>query len=257
MSARVRVQPDAAQGLVERAVAGQERIARAGVQPDRRRSEQPRMTARSADHVMAREVLPIVERAWRGLAAGLPERRRVCPDGAEPVGVQPGDVQRPEAAHADAADGHALRVGRQLLHRSRDHLVEHVARPLRAAPVVPVAVVAAVGEHHRGRAVPQRAQRLEELVVDVRVLPLVATAVQEHQQRPAFGGAVGLHERHRQAPVREAALDRDVPQLRPARVDREDVVGNDRPRRRRTHQHRSDTPPHQCPRSGSNRRVTG
>jgi hypothetical protein len=42
--------------------------------------------------------------------------------------------------------------------------------------------------------------------------------------------------------VREAALDRDVPHVRTARVDREDVVDDDRAERRRRKQDDTDGP---------------
>jgi hypothetical protein len=109
-----------------------------------------------------------------------------------------------------------------------DDLIDHGARPLRAAPVVPVAVVAAVREDHGRRLVSLRGKRPEEGVVDVRVLALVAAAVQEHQQRPALRGAGRLHEGHAERPVGEAALDRDVAQLGAAGVQREDVADHDR-----------------------------
>ena len=81
---------------------------------------------------------------------------RVAADRAEAPGVQAGDVVGAVTAHRDAADRDAARVGVQLADRPRDHLVDDVVAPAAVAAVVPVGVVAAVGEDH-GRARAGRA----------------------------------------------------------------------------------------------------
>ena len=133
-----------------------ERIVSADVDPDGYAVDAARSCR--AEDVVAREVLGVVERAGRRLAAAGPECRRVCTDRAEPPRPQPPDVERAEAAHRDAADRDAQGVGVCALQGRGDRLSRHRRSPRAVMPVAPVAVLAAVGRAAR----PALASRVRE-----------------------------------------------------------------------------------------------
>jgi len=108
----------------------------------------------------------------------------VAADGAEPPRVQQGQVIGAEAAHRDAADRHEMRIGPEAPFHRRDHLPHHVPAPVAFGAVVPVAVVAAVGESHDGRLAPQLRQSFEHRLVADESLVRAAAAVEEDEQRP-------------------------------------------------------------------------
>jgi len=123
-------------------VGGQERIVVTVVEPHR----EPSQRGDSSEDVVARVVRRVVEGAGRARAATRPDGCRMSADGAELAGSQAREVKSAVAAHRNATDRdlpfrveEVLRVG--------DHVVEHERSPLAVAPVVPVAVVAAVREH--------------------------------------------------------------------------------------------------------------
>ena len=131
-----------------------ERIVAADVDPDRRRS-----AVRPAEEVVTPEVLRVVERARRSLAAGSPERGRMAADGAEARRVQPREVERAEAAHRDAADRDPVGVGAEAFQRRRNRLADDVLAPAAVAAIVVVAVVVTVDEQDGRRARPQLVER--------------------------------------------------------------------------------------------------
>ena len=73
-------------------------------------------------------------------------------------------IERAEAAHGDAADRDPAAVRMCARQRRGDRLAENGGAPAAVAPVVPVAVVAAVGEQDDRRAPTERVQRVEELL---------------------------------------------------------------------------------------------
>ena len=91
MSTRRDAQRDAGR-FGERRLPRQERILVTRVEPQPQALELA--GPRGGDHVVPREVVGIVERTRRGLAAGLPDRGRVAAGGAEAVAVQPREVER-------------------------------------------------------------------------------------------------------------------------------------------------------------------
>src|ERR1019366_5018886 len=86
--------------LDERGVGGSEGILRADVDPDR----DPAVGVAGVgggDHIVAGEVLGIVERAGGAFAAADPQLGRVPAEGPEAPGMKAGDVQRPEATRSE------------------------------------------------------------------------------------------------------------------------------------------------------------
>jgi hypothetical protein len=108
----------------------------------------------------------------------------VAADGAEAVRVQQRQVVGAEAAHRDAADRDHVRVGPEALFHLRDHFPHHVSAPPAFPAVVPVAVVAAVGEGDDRRLAPQPRQAFEDGLVAGEGVIGAAAAVEEDEQRP-------------------------------------------------------------------------
>jgi hypothetical protein len=108
-----------AQNTCERPGRIEKRIGVAYIEPDRSAAEHlPAATSR--EHVVTSEILCVVERTGRRLAAGAPESRRVAADRAEPVRSDAGQVERSETAHGDSADRHTLRIRALALQRQSD-----------------------------------------------------------------------------------------------------------------------------------------
>ncbi|HEX5929501.1 MAG TPA: hypothetical protein VFY48_08910 [Solirubrobacterales bacterium] len=170
------------QRVDEAFVVDAERVGAAVVVPDPGLAERVRVRLDRPDHVVALEVGGAVEGAGRRFAAVEPERGRVAAGRAEATGVLQRQVVGAEAAHRDAADRHPLGVDPEAAHDPRNRFLHHVGRPAPAAAVVPVAVVAAVGEGDDHAApLPQLWQASEDGVVEG--LLRAAAAVQEDEQR--------------------------------------------------------------------------
>ena len=90
-------------------------------------------------------------------------------DRAEPFRGETHQVERTEAAHRDAADRNAAFVGVRACNGGRDRLAKNGPPPLPVAAVVPVAVVAAVGEQDCGRPSTEIVERVEEGLPEIRV----------------------------------------------------------------------------------------
>src|SRR5581483_11624607 len=98
--------------------------------------------AGEAKQVVAGEVLGAVEGSRRRRSTAVPKGSRVSADGAESGRPKPGEVERTEAAHRNAADRHAALVGASSAQRCRDRFGQNLSSPRTIPPVVPVAVVA-------------------------------------------------------------------------------------------------------------------
>ena len=123
-----------------------------------RHGRRPRSRARRTTSWRAKSAAS--SNAPGALSPALSHVAAECPPTAQKrAGPRAGDLERAVAAHRDPADRDPVRVGAEALHRRRDDLVEHVARPVAAAAAVPVGGDAAAGEHDHGRARALRGQR--------------------------------------------------------------------------------------------------
>jgi hypothetical protein len=115
------------QRLLERLVGIEERIVLTRVEPDPEAGVGARVAAaRDLDHVVALEVLGVVEGPVGGLAGRLPDRRRVAADGAEHAGAHARDVVGAEAAHRDTPDCDPVWVDVVAVGDLRDRVEEDV-----------------------------------------------------------------------------------------------------------------------------------
>ena len=211
-----------AQDRGERGVGSVERIVAADGDPDARAAEGAAARARDAEHVVAREVGGVVERAGRRLATRAPQRRRLAADGAEPAGMADGKVQGAEASHRDAADRDSPRVGAEPSDPFRNCLFEDVPSPRPVGAVVEVAVVAAVHEDDVGRA---RAEVGERLVERIRQEPTRAAApsVQEDEHRPVAAASTRRDDDLAEPASEQPARQRVAGHARAARVGPEEA----------------------------------
>jgi hypothetical protein len=195
----------------ESLIAGLERVLGTGVHPHRLAGERARIRRRGTDDVVALEVLGVVERAGRGLGAGLPQRRTVPSYGTEPSGTVEGEVEGAEAAHGDPGDCDPIPVPVVAVSYLRDHLVDHVVGPLGVGSVVPVRVVPPVGEGDERGPVPELCKGGEELV-DLLGILIAVSSVEEDEHRPLLIPIVAgrQHHVHRKAAADRLALDREV-----------------------------------------------
>src|SRR5947207_14290765 len=99
----------------------------ADVDPDRRVVR--RSPARDVEQVLQGEVRGAVEAERDLVRATGEESRRVASDSAEALGLDPAEVERAEAAHRDAADRDAMRIGIGALERGGNRFVKHVRAP--------------------------------------------------------------------------------------------------------------------------------
>ncbi|MFN8163056.1 MAG: hypothetical protein U0R26_04340 [Solirubrobacterales bacterium] len=134
-------------------------------------------------------------------------------DRAEAARMQERQVVGAEAAHRDAADRQPVRVDPEAVAHRRDHFAHHVASPIAFGTIVPVAVVAAVGEGDHGRAPPELRQAAEHGLVFDEGPVGAAASVEEDQQWP-LAPLVGELTRHdhvdAEAIADRPAVDRQV-----------------------------------------------
>ena len=197
--------------------AAPEAIARAHVQPDRRAAVGARAATGHAEQVVASEVRRAVERAGHRLAGRSEERGGVPAHGAEAPGVEACDVERAEAAHRGAADGHTPRVGVQPPQRGGDGLVHHVLRPAAAAAIVEEAAAAAARQQDRRGARAQPGQGGKQPAAE-QAVGRAAAPVQQHQQRAAARASARHHQRLLERSAHVAAAQLDVEHAGPVRV---------------------------------------
>src|SRR5581483_6261278 len=139
-------------------------------------------------------------------STAVPKGSRVSADGAESGRPKPGEVERTEAAHRNAADRHAALVGASSAQRCRDRFGQNLSSPRTIPTVVPVAVVAAVGEEDNRGAGPEGVQSVEQLLCQVRGGG-AAPSVQEYEERPARAGSFRHDEHVVQVAVQDAAVE--------------------------------------------------
>ena len=105
-------------------------------------------------------------------------------DRAEVTRPQACDIEGAETPHGDPSDGHAIRVRVEETNGLGDDLLHHVPSPGSIRPVVVVAVIAPVGEHHVGSPRARRPDGRQESVGGLRD-GRPAAPVQEDQERPS------------------------------------------------------------------------
>jgi hypothetical protein len=145
----------------------QERIVASYVDPDLSGVE--RLGLCEAKEVVSSEVLFVVECSRGCFSAPEPKRCGVRTDRAEAPRGETREIERPEAAHRDAADCDTVTVCVRARQGSRDRFAKKRCSPLPVATVVPVAVVTAIGEQHNGRTWAEIAERVEERLAQVRI----------------------------------------------------------------------------------------
>jgi hypothetical protein len=227
----------------QRLHSGLERVRRPGVDPQPGAAgKAARIGARRGDHVVAGEVVGVVEGAPRRLAAAAPERGRVAAHGAEAARVEPGDVIGPEPAHRDPADRDAVRIGSEAPDDLRDHLARDVAAPVAVGAVVPVGVVAAVRERDDRRVGAGGGERREERFVEL-ALVVARASVQEDQQRSSARRPIGGDDDgRRQPPAHRFAVDLERRHGRAVAVDPEQLLRDEADADRHGDQHDRQKP---------------
>jgi SanA protein len=204
--------------LVERHVGDQERVFPPGVVPDGDVAECGGVRADRSDHVVAREVLGVVEGAGGGVGDAQPEGGGVAANRAEAPGELESEVIGSEAVHRYAADGDPAGIGAGPPRDGGYRLVEHVFAPAAVGAVVPVAVVASLRQRDDGGAPTERRERLVKRFVFRVVGERLSPPVQEDEHRPAPRAAGGDDRVHVEVLPDGTAVDGQVDHACPMAV---------------------------------------
>ena len=201
--------PSFFEGVVEGDVADQERVFvpasfQIGIGPKAPGRPGPgAITSLASKSSASSKASGAVSSAASHRAGEWPPTAQKRPDGA-------GRCRRRRSPHRDAADRDPARVGVAFARGQRDRFVDDVAVPVAFFAVVPVAVVAAVGEGDHRRPPAEPRQRLEHRFVFGVGLLRSAAAMEEDEQRRRALGALRHDDVHAQVLVHRPAVDGEM-----------------------------------------------